>query len=371
MIPFFDIHAGHSELADELNLAFQRVLKSGHLIMGPELSAFESEFADYCGVKHCIGVGNGLDALALTLRARGIKPGDEVIVPSQTFIATWLGVSMVGATPVPVEIDPLTYNLDPSRILSKVTSKTKAIVPVHLYGLPAAMSEIMEIAKSAELFVMEDAAQGHGATHHGKRTGALGHAATFSFYPTKNLGGMGDGGAIVTSDDDLADKLRMLRNYGSKKKYVHEVAGVNSRLDELQAAILRVKLSRLDEWNDRRRKIAQRYSAALDGVGDLRVPLIPPATTHVFHLYVVSTKNREELARYLDSVGISTLVHYPIPPHMQGAYSELAYAAESFPLGSAASNEALSLPIWPQMSFDQVDIVVEHVRKFFSKINFA
>lgn len=369
MIPFFDIHAGHSELVEDLNLAFHRVLKGGHLIMGPELDAFEKEFSAYCGVKHCIGVGNGLDALALTLRARGIKAGDEVLVPSQTFIATWLGVSMVGATPVPVEIDPLTYNLDPKLVRAKITCRTKAIIPVHLYGLPAAMTEIMEIARDAELFVLEDAAQGHGAMHYGKRTGALGHAATFSFYPTKNLGGMGDGGAVVTSDDELAENLRMLRNYGSKKKYVHEVAGVNSRLDELQAAILRVKLAKLDEWNNKRQKIAQRYSSLLAGIEDLQLPFVPEKTTHVFHLYVIRTKRREELIRHLDSFGISTLVHYPVPPHAQGAYSDLAYSGEHLPLGIAAANETLSLPIWPQMTFDQVDAVADHVRGFFLKSN--
>ncbi|RQO42786.1 erythromycin biosynthesis sensory transduction protein eryC1 [Variovorax sp. KBW07] len=366
MIPFFDIHAGHAELANEFTQAFSRVMASGHVIMGPEVVAFEKEFAAYCGAKHCIGVGNGLDALALTLRARGIGPGDEVLVPSQTFIASWLGVSMVGATPVPVEIDPATYLMDPARIKEKLTSKTKAIMPVHLYGLPAAMDKINEIARPLGLFVLEDAAQAHGATHNGKRTGTLADAAAFSFYPTKNLGAMGDAGAVVTNDDELAANLRMLRNYGSSQKYVHEVAGVNSRLDELQAALLRTKIDRLDAWNDKRRALAARYSEGLKGVGDLRVPYVPADSTHVFHLYVISTQRRAELSAHLTAQGVQTLVHYPIAPHMQGAYAELGLPADSLPLGTAASNETLSLPIWPQMKPEQVDAVVGHIRSFFA-----
>lgn len=366
MIPFFDIHAGHSALAAELQAAYQRVVQSGHLIMGPETTAFEEEFAAYCGAKYCIGVGNGLDALALTLRAKGIGPGDEVLVPSQTFIATWLGVSMVGATPIPVEIDPVTYNLDARIIKSKVSGKTKAIVPVHLYGLPAAMEEINALAQDLGLFVLEDAAQAHGASQGALRTGALGHAAAFSFYPTKNLGGMGDGGAVVTSDEVLADKVRMLRNYGSTQKYVHEVAGVNSRLDELQAAFLRVKLSRLDDWNRQRQALASRYSAGLEGVGDLRVPHVPAGRSHVFHLYVVASARRAELSSHLQARGIQTLVHYPIPPHAQGAYRELGYSSSDLPLACAAAEQTLSLPIWPQMKTDQVDRVIDEIRAFFS-----
>jgi dTDP-3-amino-3,4,6-trideoxy-alpha-D-glucose transaminase len=366
MIPFFDIHPGHDELADELSEAFQRVMKSGNLIMGPEVAAFETEFAAYCGAKHCIGMGNGLDALALTLRAKGIQAGDEVLVPSQTFVATWLAVSMVGATPVPVEIEPSTYAIDPHRIEEKLSRKTKAIIPVHLYGLPAAMDEVNAIARPRGIFVLEDAAQAHGSTIHGKKSGSLGDAAAFSFYPTKNLGCMGDGGAVVTSDDSLAERLRMLRNYGSTKKYVHEIAGVNSRLDELQAALLRVKLRRLDESNARRRSLARRYSEALEGVGDIRVPLVPEGSTHVFHLYVISTARRAELASYLADRGVHTLVHYPIAPHMQGAYASLGYSSSDLPLGTAAAAETLSLPLWPQMSPEQVDAVAGHIRAFFS-----
>lgn len=366
MTPFFDINASHAELAEELTSAFNRVMRSGHLIMGPELSAFEGEFARYCGAKHCVGVGNGLDALALTLRAKNIKEGDEVLVPSHTFIATWLGVSMVGATPVPVEIDPSTYNLDPRAIAAKLTGRTKAIIPVHLYGLPAAVDEILKIADPRGIFVLEDAAQAHGATLWGKNTGALGHAATFSFYPTKNLGAMGDGGSVVTSDDELAAKLRMLRNYGSNIKYVHEVAGVNSRLDELQAAFLRIKLRHLDEWNRERRQVAAQYAERLRGVGDLSLPFVPEGSSHVFHLYVVRTKERARLASYLAEREIHTLVHYPAPPHAQGAYGALGLSSSSLPLATAAANEVLSLPMWPQMTTDHVDAVTSHIRSFFA-----
>lgn len=364
MIPFFDIHAGHKELQSELAHAYERVLQSGHVIMGPELTAFEAEFAAYCGVKHCIGVGNGLDALALTLRARGIGPGDEVIVPSQTFIASWLAVSMVGATPVPVEIEPHTYGINAALIRSKITSKTKAIMPVHLFGTPTEMQAINDIAAEANLFVLEDAAQAHGAEYRGKRAGALGHAAAFSFYPTKNLGGLGDGGAVTTNDDELAAKLRQLRNYGSTKKYVHEVAGVNSRLDELQAAILRAKLPRLDQWNEKRRLIAARYDAALKGISDVVTAIAPADSTPVYHLYVIRTTKRDALLDYLAKQNVTALVHYPIAPHMQQAYAQMAIPEDGLPCATNAANQTLSLPIWPQMSLDTVDIVAAHIRTF-------
>jgi dTDP-4-amino-4,6-dideoxygalactose transaminase len=364
MIPFFDIHAGHAALKAEFSAAFDRVLASGHVIMGPELTAFESAFAEFCGAKHCIGVGNGLDALALALRARGIGPGDEVIVPSQTFIATWLAVSMVGATPVPVEIDEATYTLDPKLIPAKLTDKTAAIIPVHLYGLPADMEAINRIAKDSGLFVLEDAAQAHGARHAGKRAGALGHAAAFSFYPTKNLGGMGDGGAVVTDDDALASELRKLRNYGSREKYVHETAGVNSRLDELQAALLMPKLARLDEWNEKRRVIAARYSAGLAKTPGIEIPVVPAGCEHVYHLYVIQTATRDALHEYLKGQGIATLIHYPIAPNAQAAYRELGISNEAVPIAARVAAQTLSLPIWPQMSLDTVDEVVRHINNF-------
>ena len=366
MISFFDINAGHAELGNGLQDAFKRVLESGSIIMGAELQAFEEEFAAYCGVKHCIGVGNGLDALALALRARGIGPGDEVLVPSQTFIASWLAVSMTGATPVPVEIDPATYGIDATRLRDHVTPRTKAIMPVHLYGSPADMDAINAIAREFNLFVLEDAAQAHGAYYKGKRAGALGHAAGFSFYPSKNLGALGDGGAIVTDDDQLAADLRRLRNYGSNKKYVHEVAGVNSRLDELQAAILRVKLPSLDHGNERRRAIAERYTAGLQGIADLHTPASVEGATPVYHLYVIRTTRRDELVAYLGKQGVTCLIHYPIAPHQQGAYADLGIPADSLPLANQAAAQTLSLPIWPQMPLSHVDEVIAHIKQFMS-----
>lgn len=364
MISFFDINAGHAELGNGLQDAFARVLASGSIIMGPELQAFEEEFAAYCGVKHCIGVGNGLDALALALRARGIGPGDEVLVPSQTFIASWLAVSMTGATPVPVEIDLATYGIDAKRLRDHVTPRTKAIMPVHLYGSPADMDAINAVAREFDLFVLEDAAQAHGAYYKGKRAGSLGHAAGFSFYPSKNLGALGDGGAIVTDDDQLAADMRRLRNYGSNKKYVHEVAGVNSRLDELQAAILRVKLPALDHGNERRRAIAERYTAGLQGITDLHTPQSVDGATPVYHLYVIRTSKRDELAAHLAAQGVTCLIHYPIAPHQQGAYADLKIATDSLPLANQAAAQTLSLPIWPQMPLSQVDEVIAHIKQF-------
>ncbi|ANN69083.1 DegT/DnrJ/EryC1/StrS family aminotransferase [Bordetella bronchialis] len=364
MIPFFDIKAVHGPLAEELKGAFSRVLASGHVIMGPELSRFEKAFADYCGARHCIGVGNGLDALALAMRARGIGPGDEVLVPSQTFIATWLAVSMTGATPIPVEVDEKLCTIDPARIREKINGNTKAIMPVHLFGLPADMDPIMKIADEFGLFVLEDAAQAHGALYKGKRAGVLGHAAAFSFYPTKNLGGLGDGGAVVTNDDALAEELGRLRNYGSTQKYVHQVAGVNSRLDEIQAALLSVKLPLLDQWNEARRAIAARYTQALAGVQGLALPHVPEGAEHVYHLYVVRTDRRDELQHFLAEKGVTTLIHYPIPPHAQQAYAGMALTDDDLPIAARVARQSLSLPIWPQMSMEDVDSVAGLIKSF-------
>ncbi|MGN8112289.1 DegT/DnrJ/EryC1/StrS family aminotransferase [Paraburkholderia sp. 22098] len=367
MIPFFDLSEVHGELGQSLTTAFEEVMSRGHLIMGRELEAFEDEFAQYCGSKYCIGVGNGLDALTLSLRARGIGPGDEVIVPSQTFIATWLAVSMVGATPIAVEVDASTYTLDPQRIAEKLSPRTAAIIPVHLYGLPANMSAIRQLADTNKLFVLEDAAQSHGAMYENKRCGALGDAAAFSFYPTKNLGAMGDGGAVVTDDKALADKIRMLRNYGSTVKYVHETVGGNTRLDELQAAFLRKKLPLLDGWNAKRGAIAKRYSEALASLDEIVLPTVPTDRTHVFHLYVIRSKRRDALAQSLQDRGISTAVHYPIPPHLQAAFSGLGYVKGSLPIAEATSEESLSLPMWPHMPLEVVDAVAHCVQQFFAK----
>jgi dTDP-4-amino-4,6-dideoxygalactose transaminase len=356
-VPFLDLKAPYVELREEFDEACRRVMESGRFVMGQELEFFENEFAAFCGAKHCVGVGNGLDALYLILRSMGIGPGDEVIVPSHTFIATWLAVSYVGAMPVPVEPDLATYNIDPDRIEAATTERTRAIMPVHLYGQPADMDPIIAIARRHGLKVIEDAAQAHGAGYKGKRAGSLGDAAGFSFYPGKNLGAMGDGGAVVTSDDELADRLRMLRNYGSNVKYRHEAMGVNSRLDELQAALLRIKLKRLDAWNDRRRAVAGMYLGALAG-SDLVLPSVPSWAEPVWHLFVVRGEDRGRVCDILDRHGIGWLIHYPIAPHCQGAYGDLGYPAGSFPLAERIAEEVVSLPMGPHLSDDDVRCVL-------------
>lgn len=356
-VPFLDLKLSYLELKEELDAAYQRVMDSGWYILGTEVEAFEAEYAEYCGVKHCVGVGNGLDALQLILHAMDIGVGDEVIVPANTYIATWLAASNVGATPVPVEPCPLTFNIDPARIEAAITSRTKAIIPVHLYGQPADMDPINELAVRHGLAVVEDAAQAHGARYKGRRAGSLGHAAGFSFYPGKNLGAMGDGGAVTTDDDDLARRVRMLRNYGSQQKYVHECQGVNSRLDELQAAFLRVKLRYLDEWNFRRVRVATAYTAALSG-SSVVVPFVPGYADPVWHLYVVLSETRDALQQQLHAAGIGTLIHYPIPPHMQAAYAMPGYAREAFPLSARLAEQVLSLPMGPSMTGEQVSLVI-------------
>lgn len=348
-IPFLDLKAPHEELRAELREAFERVLDSGWYILGDEVKQFEHEFAAYCEAGHCVGVGNGLDALHLILHAYGIGAGDEVIVPSNTYIATWLAASYVGATPIPVEPDERTYNIDPMRIEAAITPRTKAIIAVHLYGQPADMDAINTVAKKHKLKVIEDAAQAHGARYKGRRVGTLGDAAGFSFYPGKNLGAIGDGGAVTTNDPVLADKLRVLCNYGSRVKYVNDVKGFNSRLDELQAAFLREKLKKLDEWNGRRKAIAAVYQNALCDC-NVMLPHVPEWADPVWHLFVVRSQNRDALQAHLSQHGIGTLIHYPIPPHLQTAYTELGYKSGDFPLAELIHGEVLSLPIGPHMS---------------------
>jgi dTDP-4-amino-4,6-dideoxygalactose transaminase len=361
-IPFLDLKESYLELKTELDDAFQRVMNSGWYIQGDELRTFEYEFADYCNVKYCIGVGNGLDALHLILRAMDIGAGDEVVVPSNTFIATWLAVSYAGAIPVPVEPDETTYNIDPTRIEAAITEKTKAIMPVHLYGQPADMDPIMEIASRYRLKVIEDAAQAHGARYKGKRTGGLGNAAGFSFYPGKNLGAFGDGGAVTTNDFMIAERVRQLRNYGSQIKYSHDIKGFNSRLDELQAAFLRVKLQHLDEWNGRRRKIADQYLEELPAYDYLTLPQVPSWAEPVWHIFVVRTSKRDRLQKHLADCGIQTLIHYPIPPHRQGAYQEFAYL--SLPVSEMIHKEVLSLPMGPAMDANHVQCVCRALEKY-------
>lgn len=344
-VPFLDLKAPYLELKTELDAAYQRVMESGCYILGEEVEAFENEFADYCNVKHCVGVGNGLDALHLILRAYGIGKGDEVIVPANTYIATWLAVSHTGAIPVPVEPDPHTYNIDPQRIEASVTSMTHAIIPVHLYGQSADMDTITKIAQKHGLKVIEDAAQAHGALYKGRRVGSLGNAAGFSFYPGKNLGALGDAGAVVTDDDELADRIRILRNYGSRVKYHDEVKGFNSRLDPLQAAFLRVKLKHLDEWNKKRREIASSYLRGLADASDLILPEVPSWVESVWHLFVIRSNQRDKLQKHLEQCGIGTLIHYPVPPHLSEAYTDMGREKGDFPITEKLANTVLSLPM--------------------------
>lgn len=353
-VPFLDLGRLHQSIHEPLDAAYHRVVDSGWFIMGPELEAFEAEWAQYCEVKHCIGVGNGLEALHLLLRAYGIGPGDEVIVPSNTFIATWLAVTECGAILVPVEPNIDTYNIDPTLIGNAITSRTRAIIPVHLYGQPADMDLISVLAAKYGLIVIEDAAQAQGARYKGRRAGSLGHAAATSFYPSKNLGALGDGGAVLTNDDAIAEKVKQLRNYGSKIKYQHDLAGYNSRLDEMQAAFLRAKLAVLDEWNARRREIATQYSKLLAG-GDIDLPLIPEYAEPVWHLYVIRSKHRDALKAHLEQQGVSTVIHYPIPPHRQACYQD--FKERNLPIAEMLAEEVLSLPMSPLLSVDDVNWV--------------
>ena len=364
MIPFLDVKATYLELREELDQAYHRVMDSGWFILGQEVTHFEAEFAASCGASQCIGVANGLDALVLILRGYGIGAGDEVIVPSNTYIATWLAISEAGATPIPVEPDPRTYNLDPARIEAAVTPRTRAILPVHLYGQTADMDPILDVARRHGLKVIEDAAQAQGARYKDRPAGSLGDAAGFSLYPGKNLGAFGDAGAITTSDADLAARIRLLRNYGSRVKYDHEVKGVNSRLDELQSAFLRVKLTRLDAWNARRLAVARLYDEGLAGLPDLVLPHVPAWAAPVFHIYVVRHPQRDALQKHLAAAGIGTLIHYPTPPHLSGAYREGFPDPTAFPIAARLGAEMLSLPMGPHLGEDNARAVVGAVAEF-------
>lgn len=366
MIPFLDLEAATTELADELEEALLRVARSGVYIGGQECAEFEAEFADFTEAAHCVGVGNGLDALQLALRALDVGPGDEVIVPSNTYIATWLAATAVGAAIVPVEPDPATCNIDPAAIEAAVTARTKVILPVHLYGQPADLDPILDIARTHDLKVVEDAAQAHGACYKDRRVGAHGNLVCWSFYPSKNLGAIGDAGAVTTDDADLAQRVRILGNYGSTQKYVNAVRGVNSRLDPMQAAVLRVKLAHLDAWNARRRDLAALYSAGLADSG-LELPRVANWSKPVWHLYVVRVPDsvdgrRDRLQARLADAGIGTLIHYPIPPHRQEAYADLGLGRGSLPIAEAIADSALSLPIGPHLSAEQCQAVIAAVR---------
>ncbi len=361
-IPFFNLREMHREVQAELENAYRSVFGSDHFILGQETELFESEFGTYCGADHCVGVASGIDAIRLTLEACQIGPGDEVLVPSHTFIATWLAVSQAGATPVPVEPDITTCNIDAGLIEAAITEKTKAVIPVHLYGQPADMDPIMAIAKAYSLVVIEDAAQAHGARYKGCRVGSLAHAAAFSFYPAKNLGALGDGGAVTTDDAGIADRLRLLRNYGSKAKYRHEIPGHNSRLDELQAAFLRVKLAKLDTWNQRRRDIADQYSEKLDGANGLVLPRFPDTVEPVWHLYTIRHALRDELQQYLKEKQIGTLIHYPVPPHRSDIYRPTS--GKDLPLADEIARSTLSLPMGPDLQTGQIAHVCSQILEF-------
>ena len=366
-VPFLDLNRFHQSIRELLDVAYRRVMDSGLFIMGPELEAFEAEFAAYSEVKHCMGVGNGLEALHLLLRAYGIGPGDEVIVPSNTFIATWLAVSQCGATPVPVEPDVKTHNIDPALVAAAITPRTRAIMPVHLYGQPADMDPINELAVKHGLIVIEDAAQAQGARYKGRRAGSLGHAAGTSFYPGKNLGALGDGGAVLTNDDAIAEKVRQLRNYGSKVKYQHDLAGYNSRLDEMQAAFLRVKLAVLDEWNARRREIAFQFSTLLAGA-DVELPFVPGYAEPVWHLFVIRCKRRDALKAHLEQLGVSTVIHYPIPPHRQACYHD--FKGHKLPIAEILAEDVLSLPMSSVLETAEIAHVASAVRGFQQSLAF-
>ena len=362
-VPFLDLARLHARVRTDLDGAYRRVMNAGRWIQGSEVEAFESEFATYCGARHCIGVGNGLDALHSILRGYEIAAGDEVIVPAATFVATWLAVTHAGARPVPVDVDPDTHSIDPTGIEAAIGPRTRAIVAVHLYGRVADMVRIRAIAQRHRLVVIEDAAQAHGAEQGGRRSGTLGLAAAFSFYPSKNLGALGDAGAVVTDDDALADKIRMLRNYGGIRKYEHHALGLNTRLDELQAAFLRAKLKYLDAWNENRRKIAEHYLATIRNPA-VTLPASAGVREHAWHLFVVRTRVRDALREHLAQHGIATQIHYPRPPHLLEAYAEHGFGEGAFPTAEYLASEVLSLPMDPLMTREQMQWCARQVNEF-------
>ena len=349
---------------EEIMAAVGRVYDSYWYVLGDEVKSFEQAYCVFNQVAQTVGVANGLDALVLALRALGVGPGDEVIVPSNTYIATWLAVTQVGATPVPVEPDPATSNLDSDLIAAALTPRTRAIMPVHLYGQACRMTEIVALARQHDLLVVEDNAQSQGAAFDGQLTGSFGHASGTSFYPGKNLGALGDAGAVTTNDAELAQKIRVLRNYGSQQKYYNEIVGYNSRLDELQAAVLSTKLRHLPEWTRQRQQVAAWYDQHLSGIDQLRLPVVAAGATHVYHLYVVHTPRRDALQQHLTAQGIGSMIHYPVPPHRQQAYADLSFAPGAFPVAQELAATCLSLPLWPGMTEEQVATVAAAVRSF-------
>jgi dTDP-3-amino-3,4,6-trideoxy-alpha-D-glucose transaminase len=362
-IPVVDLYKQYLSIRSELDPVFARILEKGSFILGEEVSAFEKEFSEYCGVSHAVGVASGTEALQLALLACGVGVNDEVIVPAHTAVATIAAIEASGARPLLVDIDPATYTLDPLQIEKNITPLTRAIIPVHLYGCPVNMRPVLEIARKRNLFIIEDGSQAHGAKYAGGKIGSWGDIAAFSFYPTKNLGAFGDGGAIITNNDSLAEKVKLLRQYGWKKHYVSSVKGINSRLDEIQAGILRVKLRYLDVWNERRRQLAGRFMELLADT-ELTLPVIPRDGEHVFHQFVIRSPKRDVLREYLKQHGIHTLVHYPVPVHLQPAYLDLGYSAGSLPNTELASREVLSLPLYPELTDDMVNRICQRIVEF-------
>ncbi len=363
-IPPFDLTRQYQNIGGEVVTAITEVLQRGRFILGDEVAVFEQEFAAMCGVPYAVGVGSGTEALHLALAACGIGPGDEVITVAHTAIATVAAIEMCGARPVLVDIDPLHYTLDPAHLEAAITPRVKAIVPVHLYGCPADLLPIAETAQRHNLWLIEDCAQAHGARYRGRPVGSWGHLAAFSFYPTKNLGAYGDGGAVLTRDPALAERVRLLREYGWAERYVSHLKGWNSRLDEIQAAILRVKLRYLEAWNTRRRALAQRYTEQLRGLAELHLPTEPAEVYHVYHLYVIATPCRDALQAFLRACGIGTLIHYPVPIHRQPAYTDLGYAAGALPVTETAAATVLSLPMYPELREEEVDRISEAIIAF-------
>lgn len=363
-IPLLDLKAQYETIRDEVSQAILKVLEEGAYILGPEVKALEKEVAEYCGVKHAIGVANGTDALLLALDAQGIGPGDEVITTPFTFFATTEVVSQLGATPVFVDIDPKTYNLDIEKVKEKITKNTKAIIPVHIFGQAAQVDELMELAKQHNLFILEDAAQAMGSEYKGRKIGSLGHAATFSFFPTKNLGGYGDGGMVVTNDDDLAQKIRILRVHGSNPKYYHSEIGYNSRLDEIQAAALRIKLRYLDQWNDARREKAALYNKLLEGT-PVATPYEAEDCKHIYHLYIIQAEDREGLRNHLQEHGVSTGVYYPVPLHQQIVYKPLGYEEGSLPICESLSLRTFAIPLYPELPNETIEQIANVIKEYY------
>jgi dTDP-4-amino-4,6-dideoxygalactose transaminase len=364
-IPYLSFEYQHGILKEHLKSAFENVLDSGWFIMGEHLKKFEEEYAQLSNTSAAIGVANGLDALILALKVLGIKKGDEVIVPSNTYIASWLAVSALGATPIPVEPNMLTFNIDVKKIEAAITDRTRVIMPVHLYGLPCEMDTILQLAQKYKLYVVEDNAQAHLATFNGKITGSFGHLNATSFYPGKNLGALGDAGAVTGNDKELVEKVRILRNYGSEKKYYNQIKGINSRLDELQAAFLSVKMNYIEQFTNQRKEIAKKYNKELANINGLILPIVNEGATHVYHIYLIRTKNRDGLMQHLIDNGVSPFIHYPVPPHLQEAYQELGYSKGDFPLAEEIAETCLSIPLYPGLTDEQIDHIIYSVKSFF------